>query len=201
MRRCLGMMLVAAWAVAAVAGADQPKTGTEPGNVLPGPFRCYTVTGARAGKFHDFVTEYGLDPTVAVFFREPIPSEDQPLGKLLRQLNASVGGNRGGRLHAFAVLLALKDEFLKDDNRGAMIDGLEKLSAKLSLQNVPLGLERTESEQTKRYNIPVDATVTILVYNNQIVQARFAFGADKPFDEAAVSAVMAEVGKLSGKKK
>jgi hypothetical protein len=194
-------MLVAAWAVAAVVAADEPKPGTEPGNVLPGPFRCYTVTGARAGKFHDFVTEYGLDPTVAIFFREPIPSEDQPLGKLLQQLNAAVGSNRGGRLHAFAVLLALKDEFLKDDARGTLIDGLDKLSAKLNLANVPLGLERTESEQTKRYNLPADAAVTILVYNGQIVQARFTFGADKPFDEAALTAVMADVGKLSGKKK
>src|SRR5947209_5535889 len=129
MRRGLSL-LVAAWAVTALAAGDEPRAGTEPGNVLPGPFRCYTVTGARAGKFHDFVTEYGLDPAVAVFFREPIPSEDQPLGKLFQQLNGSVGGNRGGRLHAFAVLLGLKDEFLKDEARGTLIDGLEKLSAK-----------------------------------------------------------------------
>ena len=197
MRRSLVLLL----AVAAVAASDQPKTGTEPGNVLPGPFRCYTVTGARAGKFHDFVTEYGLDPAVAVFFREPIPSEDQPLGKLLQQLNATVGASRGGRFHAFGVLLALKDEFIKDEARGTFIDGLEKLSAKLNLQNVPLGLERIESEQTKRYNLPADAAVVVLVYNQQIVQARFTFSADKPFDDAALSAVMAEVGKLTGKKK
>src|SRR5947209_17542346 len=105
MRRGLSL-LVAAWAVTALAAGDEPKTGTEPGNVLPGPFRCYNATGARAGKFHDFVTEYGLDPTVAVFFREPVPSEDQPLGKLLQQLNAAVGDSHGGRFHAFAVLLA-----------------------------------------------------------------------------------------------
>lgn len=200
MRRGLSMF-VATWTLAAVAAADQPKIGTEPGDVLPGPFRCYNATGARAGKFHDFVTEYGLDPTVAVFFREPIPAEDQPLGKLLQQLDAAVGKDRGNRLHAFAVLLALKDEFLKDDARGTFIDGLEKLFAKLNLQNVPLGLERTESEQTKRYNLTADAAVTILVYNSQIVQARFVFGADKPFDDAALAAVMAEVGKLTGKKK
>ena len=39
------------------------------------------------------------------------------------------------------MLLALKDEFLKDDARGTLIDGLEKLSAKLNLSNVPLGLK------------------------------------------------------------
>jgi hypothetical protein len=199
MRRSLGL-LVAAFAATALA-ADPPKPGTEPGNVLPGPFRCYAATGARAGKFHDFVTEYSLDPTVAVFFREPIPSEDQPLGKLFQQLNGSVGASRGGRLHAFAVLLGLKDDLLKDDARGSLIDGLQKLSAKLSLEHVPLGLARTESEQTKRYNIPADAAVVILVTTNQTVQARFVYTADKPFDDAALSAVMAEIGKLTGKKK
>ena len=45
---------------------------------------------SRSGKFHDLVTRYGLDPTVAVFTREAPPAEDAPLGKLLKSLDDNV---------------------------------------------------------------------------------------------------------------
>src|SRR5438105_9866969 len=84
--------------------ADPPAQGTEPGNVLPGPFSAYVVFGGikpepkepvqteerqnygdptRLNKHHDLVTRFGLDPTVAVFTREAPLADDAPLGKLL----------------------------------------------------------------------------------------------------------------------
>src|SRR5436190_16060379 len=90
--------------LAGLAAARDAKTGTQPGETLPGPFRAFVVTGpapaaspegllpeerqnlgdpGRVHKFHDFVTRYGLDPVVAVFSREAPPATDQPLGKLL----------------------------------------------------------------------------------------------------------------------
>src|SRR5437899_9975447 len=99
MSRSLAVMGVLSL-LAGLVAAQGAQTGARPGQLLPGPFRAYVVTGAeskapaekvqpeerqnlgdtnRVGKFHDFVTRYGLDPTVAVFARE-IPAADQPLG-------------------------------------------------------------------------------------------------------------------------
>ena len=114
--------------------AQEGQPGTQPGQVLPGPFRAYVVTGPetkapaeavqpeerqnlgdtnRIGKFHDFVTRYGLDPTVGVFARE-IPAVDQPLGKLLQALDQAVERHRPARLHAYGIILTLKGEYFED---------------------------------------------------------------------------------------
>src|SRR5437763_1523580 len=84
MRRTFSVVLAGMFA-GLVAGQDAKPTGTQPGQVLPGPFTAFVVTSpdapkppegvvsedrsnlgdlARVGKFHDFVTHYGLDPTV-----------------------------------------------------------------------------------------------------------------------------------------
>src|SRR5688572_13595855 len=103
------LVVVVAGVFSGLAGAQEAKpAGTQPGQVLPGPFRAYVVTGqarqpaaegvqsedrqnlgdvGRVGKFHDFVTRYGLDPTVAVLSREAPPAPDQPLAKLFQSFN------------------------------------------------------------------------------------------------------------------
>ena len=103
MRRMLTVVMASGLFAGMVAGRDAKPTGTQPGQVLPGPFdvrrdqpgtpkppegvvsedRSNLGDLARVGKFHDFVTYYGLDPTVAVFSRQLPTGADQPLGKLL----------------------------------------------------------------------------------------------------------------------
>ncbi len=202
-----------------VAGQDAKPTGTQPGQVLPGPFPALVVFNpdapkppegvlsedrsnlgdlARVGKFHDFVTRYGIDPTVAVFSRELPQGGDTPLGKLFRALDNAVGKHRNTRLHAFGIFLTLKGEFLQDVAQPAQTKQIQDFAAQLQLKHVPLALDRTESERTKAYDIPADATVVALVYVTQTVQARHAFTADKPLDDSAIQAILGDVNKAIG---
>jgi hypothetical protein len=215
MRRTLAVLgvvgLLAGW-----VAAQESTPGTQPGRVLPGSFRAYVVTNpetrpaeagvlsedrqnlsdvARVGRFHDFVTRYGLDPTVAVFARD-IPAADQPLAKLLKALDESVKKHRNARLHAFGIFLTLKGEYFQDEAWSSLIKQIESLAQQLQLKNVPLALDKTESERTKAYQIAPENAAVVLVYVNQQVVARFAFTADKPLDDAGVQAILGQVNKL-----
>jgi hypothetical protein len=219
--RILTVVLAGGLFASLVAAQDAKPAGTEPGQVLPGPFRALVVTNpdapklpegvmsedrtnlgdlARVGKFHDFVTRYSVDPTVAVFSRE-LPAVDQPLGKLFQALDQAVGKNRNARLHAFGIFLTLKGDFLQDVQQPVQIKQIQDFAEQLKLQNVPLALDRAETERAKLYSIPPEATAVVLAYVNQTVQARHVFTADKPLDDAAIQAVLADVSKLVGAKK
>src|SRR5262245_35765792 len=202
-----------------VVAAD--PTGTEPGQVLPGPFNAFVVFGgpkgtstepvqteerqnfadkARVGKFHDLITRFGLDPTVAIFTREAPPAEDSPLGKLIKQLDTTVQAKRNSRLHAFVVFLGLKNELLKDDTRIPQIKAIEQLATKLELKETPLALDQSESDRTKSFNIGNDDQVVVIFYDTLVVRAKLVFTNDKPLDEAGIKAVEAEIEKLLKKK-
>jgi hypothetical protein len=208
--------LVTLFLMAGMVVAADP-TGTQPGQVLPGPFTAYVVFGgpkgkqtdpvqteerqnfadpSRAGKFHDLVTRFGLDPTVAVFARDGVPAEDAPLARLIKSLDQLVQKNRNARLHAFVVFLNLQKEFLKDDTRIPQAKAIEQLATKLDLRDTPLAMDQVESDRTKSFGLNPDQLITVIVYENLKVKARFDFTADKPLDEAGLKAIEAEVAKL-----
>jgi hypothetical protein len=217
MLRTLVLATLGLTAIGAAAAQDG-KTGTKPGEMLPGPFRALVVTGpvppaspegllpeerqnlgdpGRVQKFHDFVTRYALDPVVAVFSHEPPPAADQPLAKLFKELDKAVEKYRTARLHAFGIFLTLRGEFLRDETQSSQIKQIEAFAQQAGLKNVPLALDQVESDRTRAYGIaPVD-TVTVIIYSNQVVRARFSYPADKPLDDAGVQAIMAEVTKLA----
>jgi hypothetical protein len=207
------------WLVATGAIVAADPIGTEPGQVLPGPFPAYIVAAGskpappvnektqteerlnfgdptRAGKFHDLITRFGLDPTVAIFIREAPPAEDSPLAQLLKSLDAQIRANRNARLHAFAVFLRLKDDFLKDDSRIPQIKAIDQFANKLGLKELPVAIDLAESDRTRAYKLGADATVTIILYEKLKVRSKFVFTADKPLDEAAVKNILDEVKKL-----
>src|SRR5581483_1159633 len=221
MHRSLAVLMAGSVCTGLLVANDDRPGGAQPGQVLPGPFSAYVVTGverqpspegvlpaerenlgdvARVGKFHDFVTRFGLDPTVAVFSHEP-PAADQPLGKLVKALDQAVDSHKNARLHAFAIFLTLKGEFLQDEAQPGQIKQIEGFAQQLQLKNVPLALDRTESDRTRAYQIPAEASVVVLVYVNQTVRDRFTFTADKPLDDSGVQAILAAVNKVTGAKK
>jgi hypothetical protein len=220
MSRVLTIVLTGTLLGGLAIGQGKP-VGTQPGQVLPGPFTALIVTNpdapkppdgvvsedrsnlgdlARVGKFHDLVTYYGLDPTVAVFSRQ-LPKADQPLAKLLQGLDQEVVKHRSDRMHAFAVFLSLQGPFAEDAGQPRQVKQIKDLAEQLKLAATPLALDRTESEQAKAYDIPADATAVVLIYVNQTVQARHVFGANKPVDDAAIQAILDEVNKLIRAKK
>src|SRR5689334_11830850 len=190
-------VLVAGGVLAGLVCAQEASTsGTQDGQLLPGPFPAYVVTGQVTQPPADGVMSEERQNS-----RDAPPSADQPLGKLLQQLNGAVDKNRGARLHAFAVFLTLKGEFLQDESQSAQIKQIESCAEQLKLNNVPLALDRTESGRTKAYGVPADASVVALVYVRQTVQARFTFSAAKPLDDAGVQAVLDATNKMIGARK
>jgi hypothetical protein len=220
-RRTLTVVL-AGGLLAGLVTAQEAKTGTQPGQVLPGPFRALVVANpdaptppegvlsedrsnlgdlARVGKFHDLVTRYGVDPTVGVFSRELPQGADQPLGKLVKALDDAVGKHRPARLHAYAIFLTLKGDFTQDPDQPVQVKKIQDFAEQVQLKHVPLALDRTESERTKAFDLPADASVVVLTYVNLTVKARHAFTADKPLDDAAVQAILGDVNNLIRKTK
>jgi hypothetical protein len=219
-RRILTVVL--AGGLAAFVAAQDAKTGTQPGQVLPGPFRALVVVNpdapkqpegvlsedranlgdlARVGKFHDLVTRYGVDPAVGVFSRELPQGGDTPLAKLVKALDEAVGKSRNARLHAYAIFLTMKNDFTQDVNQPVQIKKIQDFAEQVQDKNVPMGLDRAESERTKAYDLPADASVVVLTYVNLTVKTRHAFTADRPLDDAAVQAILGDVNSLIGRKK
>jgi hypothetical protein len=222
MTRITAIVLAGVLLAGLAIAADAKSTGTQPGQILPGPFSALVVTNpdspkppegvvsedrsnlgdlARVGKFHDFITGYGLDPTVAVVSRELPQGDDQPLAKLVKSLDDLVAKNRNARLRAFGIFLTLKGEFLEDTNHPIQVRQIQDFAEKLQLKYLPLGLDRVESAGAKAYDIPADATVVVLVYVNHVVQARHVFTADKPLDDAAIQTILGDANKLIDAKK
>ncbi|MFO0807028.1 MAG: hypothetical protein U0746_00220 [Gemmataceae bacterium] len=217
MRRLICVVATGWLASGAIA---QEGKGVQPGQRLPGPFPAYVVTApagkpsteavqpeervnlgdrARVGKFHDFVTHFGLAPTVAIVSRSAPPAADQPLAKLVQALDKAVEEKKNARLNAFVVFLGLKGDYLKDDTRVAQVKAIEAFADQLKLKNVPTAIDLTESARTKSFGIGAETPVTVFVYDgNHMVKARFDLGGDKPLDDAAVKAVLDEVAKLVG---
>jgi hypothetical protein len=214
--------LVCVVAVGLIGGGliAQESKGVQAGQRLPGPFPAYVVSApaakstsdavlpeerlnlgdpSRVGKFHDFITQFGLAPTVAVFSRAAPPAADQPLAKLVAALDRAVGEKKNARLNAFVIFLGIKGDFLKDETRVGQTKAIAAFADQLKLKNVPLAIDQTDSPRTKLFGIGADAPVTVLVYDgNHMVKARFDLGGDRPLDDAAVKAVLDEVAKLVG---
>jgi hypothetical protein len=197
--------------IAAVAAA------VEPGATLPGPFSAFIVTGgprppatepvqteerqnfadpSRAGKNSDLVTRFGLNPTVAVFTREAPPTDDSPLGQLIKQLNGDVERFRNQRLQGFVVFLRLNDEFLDDNDRIPHIRAVEAFAGKAEIRTIPLALDQARSARTEQWKIGADDVTTVVLYENHRVKAKFTFTADKPLDDAGLKAVQAAVRQM-----
>lgn len=190
-----------ALAAALVSGsfllADSPAgTSTaQEGQPLPGPFNAWAVTGERAQHFHDFVTEYGLHPTVAVIALQPPTSPQDALAVLLQKLDGMAGANKDAKFGAFAIFLNLDKPFYEDKDREKKIADVDGVAKQLSLANVWLGLSFPDEKSVKDYGIvtrddPVNMIkkhqVTVLVYHKQKVVKRFVFTEDKKLDEAAI---------------
>lgn len=214
--------------------AQDPAGGAQPGQPLPGPFPAYVVgvkpsykdtlteerqnfgDPTRVGKFHDLITRYGLNPTVAVFLRDDPPGADQPVEKLLQALDVAVRKHRNDRLHAFAVFLTLAPEdaagdkatpkFLTDDNRRKRVEKIEQFQKQAKLnevaegelpdQRVPLAIAPSSSDHTRAFGLKDEAKVTVILYDNLRVRKRFEFTENKPMDEAAVKSILDEVAAM-----
>jgi hypothetical protein len=181
---------------------DAPKSTGQVGQMLPGPFPSYNVTGNRAKTFHCLIIEHELNPTVAVFcVNVDAKQPPEPLKTLLTKLEALAAANKAAKFGAFAIFLNLEKEFYQDNSREGKIADLEGLSESLKLKDVLLGLERPDCPAAVNYGIGKDDKIVVLVYNRHRVVARFTFTDKKPMTDADVTAILDEAAKtFPGKK-
>ncbi|HLW65284.1 MAG TPA: hypothetical protein VKS79_08195 [Gemmataceae bacterium] len=178
------------------------KSSGQVGEMLPGPFPSYNVTGNRAKTLHCLVIEHELNPTVAVFcVNVDAKQPPEPLKTLLTKLEAMTAANKAAKFGAFAIFLNLEKEFYQDNTREAKIADLEGLSESLKLKDVVLGLERPDCPAAVSYGIGKEDKIVVLVYNRHKVLARFTFTDKKPMTDADVNAILDEASKTLPAKK
>ncbi len=204
--RGLSVLVVSMVGASLVAAQAPGETSTaQEGQLLPGPFRVYAVTGQRPQHMHDFVTERGLKPTVAVFALQLPANPQDPLAVLLQKVNAAAVARAQSSFGAFAVFLTLNRDFYEDPDRDKRVAELDALAKQISLTQLPVGLAHPEALPVRQYGLitrddPVAMIrrhlVTVLIYDKHRVQRRFTFTEDKPLTEQSIQEVFSAIEKL-----
>jgi hypothetical protein len=170
--------------------------GLKPGkDEIGGPFRPFNVTGKEKhrSRFHDLVSEHGLDPVVLVFVRGVEPGDF--VMDLLQKLEALAAKNERSRLAVVAVFLTddvkdlVKDDAKREDAAGKVMDKVGKVEHVAAAVDVPADVKDA-------YKLNDDAEVTVMLYNKFRVETNRAFAAGA-LNEAGVGSVVDEIkGKL-----
>jgi hypothetical protein len=235
------------------ARAQEPKIELPP-DVLPSTFRMYMVTdnrfeplkdadgkvlvGAdgkpvqnpknRTGKIHCLVSEYGLNPTVAVFVRADAGSlgPNSGVAKLTKQVNALVPKHRADKLGAFVAFLRLESgpkavvvktkradmteveekieqdkEYPDDEKRDTHAAAIRDLEKALATPNVPFGLTPEKSKAITAWKIG-DAEVTVIFYNRmRIIGKPWTFAKDADLTDEKVAEIVKTVEAALDRKK
>ena len=186
--------------------ADDAKfvSGPQPGQVLPGPFHPFNLTGPKnyLNRFHCLVCEYGNDPVALVFVNG---TDFSPaVVKLLHGLNVAIVKQSRARLHSFAVILdpTLADVVKDDDQREALRPKIEQLDKAAELNDgdhLPLALD--SAQDLKAYKLSDEAVVTVVLYREQKVVANYAFRKDQLDDKTVATVLNEGIAKLVGGRK
>src|SRR5262249_30446383 len=127
------------------------------------------------GVFHCPVSEYGLNPVVAVFVRGTQPSEQ--VKALLEKLDQGVAKNEKKSLNGFVVCLAedakdLLTEDVKREDAAAVIQAATKNFTRLEV-----GID-TAADVKDAFKLNDEAEVTVLLYWRYRVLSNRAFRKD-----------------------
>jgi hypothetical protein len=164
--------------------ADEPKSGPQPGDFLPGPWRVLNVNGPHDSNPHCLVCEYGLQPVVMVVTRDG----SKAMG-LLQKLDDAIARHKRIGLKGFAVVLS--KEFAKEPNQKEIELSLKKVGSEL--KNVVLAVDGPTGPD--KYNFNKDAEVTVVLYKKLKVEANLAFAKD--LTEKEIGDVLAATEKFA----
>jgi hypothetical protein len=208
-----------ALAFGSVAQEKKEPAGAE----ITSGFRAYVISEPRfpkedvrhrVGKMQDLVTDHGLEPTIAVFARTIPADVVQPVGFIIKKLDAlqEMKEYKAKRLGAFVAFLALKDEFRKDETRDARIKELEQYVSAIMPKHTTIALaEATETpdgtntplvpSQVQAMGIGPEDDIVIVFYDRFHVIKRWKFPASKPPTEEDLKVIDEAVAKQLGPKK
>lgn len=185
--------------------AETAKSTGQDGQLVPGIFPSFNVNGAHAKQLHCLFSEHDLNPAVGIIaFKLPEKPTD-PLATLLQKLDARVAENKAAHFGAFAIFLTLDKTIVDDPTGGPAVGAAEGLIKDLKLKEVVLGLEHKGAAPLPNFGIdkdkPENSEITVIVYNKQKVEKRFAFGSAKKMTDADVNEILAAVDKILPPKK
>jgi len=213
MKRLLSFALViSSLSIVLAQDDDKLTSGPKVGAFIPGPFECLNINGPFGkGRPHCLVCEYGLNPVVMIFAKEPAEDKDGPLTNLMQKLDDIVGREDGKSfLGSFIVFLSPAAKSSANDpevGKGADLvkeakdrrDLIVRLSARAEkLKSAERAKDVKEGEEPvtvsglviaclpappKGYNLNPKADVTVIFYVKHKVQANFAFAEGQLTDE------------------
>jgi hypothetical protein len=181
------LLLLMAGGVVGQQGGEPFQSGLKVGEVLPGPFDAFNINGPKGkGRQHCIVCEFGLNPVVMVFAKEPADGKDGPLMALLAKLDDAVSRHAESHSLASSVIFLSPDARNSANNAGEqdpkkLVEealGRDALAKRLEaradkLKNVIVAF--IPAEGPKGYQINPKADVTVLFYLKHKVLAIFAF--------------------------
>lgn len=167
--------------VPSVSAAAEPlKSGLQPGERLTNIFEPLNVTGPFAGEPHCLVCENGLSPVAMIFARDV----NEPLVKLLAQIDKATEKNRDVQMGSFVVFLSEK-EGLKEQ--------LEAVAKKHGLKHIVLSIDAPAGPED--FNVAKESDVTVVLYREHLVKANHAFR-NGELNDAAVEKIVGDLPKI-----
>lgn len=150
------------FALTAVPALADPCRSGPTVDQRPGPYSFLVSTGSHRGQPHCFICETEDRPAVIIFAR----SLSDPLGKLVRRLDAALNQNRKAELRSWVTFLA--------EDQPTLDPKVVEWAQKHAISNVPLGIFQ-DLVGPPTYLLNRDADVTVLLSVKQRVVANFAF--------------------------
>lgn len=181
MRQILFLAAVGGLFSCAPSSAAEPvKSGLQAGEKITTIFEPLNVTGPHAGEPYCLICENGLSPVAMLFAREV----NEPLLKLLGQLDAATAKNRDKEMGSFVVFLSEKEGLREQLAAAAKQRGFKHLVVAIDAPAGPEG-----------FKVAADADLTVVLYREHDVKANYAFRKGE-LTAAAGEKVLADLPKI-----
>src|SRR5262245_36249394 len=82
-------------------------SGPKAGALIPGSFESFNVNGPAKDRPHCLVCQFGLNPTVLIFAKEPAEGKDAAFTELVKKLDEMTTEFEDRNFSAGAVILSL----------------------------------------------------------------------------------------------
>src|ERR1700722_16344120 len=181
--RLAAPVLAAALLVSAVVASDRAEklvSGPQVDQKVPGPFHPLNVTGEKAGEKFCLYCVNGENPGAMIFAREPSPA----LSTLIKKIDAATEKNKNHEMGSFVVFLSDKEGLDKE---------LKELSHEAGLKKIVLAIDNPAGPE--KYKVAKDADVTVVLYNEHLVKANYAFKKGQ-LRERDIEKIVSDVSKI-----
>jgi hypothetical protein len=173
-------VLVGVAFVLSVASAQEPKSGPQAGDKVPGPLHPLNITGDHAGEKYCLYCKFGTSPVAAIFARQVTPE----LTKLIKRIDQATDQNKERGMGSYVVFLSDSDTLEAE---------LKNLDKKEKIRHCILAID--EPEGPRDYNIAPAADVTVVLYTELTVRANHTFKKGE-LNDKAIDAIVTDLAKI-----